>query len=445
MTHFAADSWPESQGNGPWRPIFVARFLTQSQENGRNILIACFLLGRFVQSSALAFASAMEGTMDLGSYRFRACLLLGIAVLAQTAFAQRGSGSSASNRTGSTSRAPGPDPSAQPMFVSGKVMLEGGGTLAEPVAIERVCNGTIHREGYSDSKGQFNFQLGVNIGFQDASETDSRTSANSQPRSASNNGRSPTNLTGCEFRAVLAGYQSTAAALRTAGETWQFDIGTIFLKRMGDANGTTVSVTSMAAPKDAMRAYEKAEKEMTAKPAEAEKALKKAVQIYPQFAAAWTLLGDIHRQRDEFDEARTDYTQAMAADPQFVNPAYGMAMVAMQEKKWDEAIQRTDQVVKMNAFAFQLAYFFNAAANYNALKFDAAEESAKKYKAMDTQHTHPEVCILLSHVFSRKEDYAGAAREIRDYLAVAPNSPEAESLKSDAKRFEDLSVSAKRD
>jgi Flp pilus assembly protein TadD len=384
--------------------------------------------------------------MDYGSFRFRACLLLGIVVLAQTALAQRGSGSSgASNRTGSPSRAPGPDPSAQPMFVSGKVMLEGGGSIAEPVAIERVCNGTIHREGYSDSKGQFSFQLGVNPGFQDASETDSRTSANSQPRSASNNGRSPVNLTGCEFRAVLAGYQSTVAALRTAGETWQFDIGTIFLKRMGDANGTTVSVTSMVAPKDAMRAYEKAQKELDAKPAEAEKALKKAVQIYPQFSAAWTMLGDIHRQRDDFNEARVDYAQAMAADPQFVNPAYGMAMIAMQEKKWDEAIQRTDQVTKMNAFAFPLAYFFNAAANYNALKFDAAEESAKKYKAMDTQHSHPEVCILLSHVFSRKEDYAGAAREIRDYLAVAPNSPEAESLKGDAKRFEDLSVSAKRD
>ena len=384
--------------------------------------------------------------MDHGSFRFRAfLLLLGIAVLAPTALAQRGSGSSGSNRTGSTSRTPGPDSSAQPMFVSGKVMLEGGRSIAEPVAIERVCGGKIHREGYSDSKGQFSFQLGVNPGFQDASETDSRANPNSQIRPSGSNGRNPVNLTGCEFRAVLAGYQSTAAALRTAGETWQFDIGTIFLKRMGDAKGTTVSVTSMAAPKDAMRAYEKAQKELDAKPEEAEKALKKAVQIYPQFSAAWTMLGDIHRQRDDFNEARVDYAQAMAADPQFVNPAYGMAMIAMQEKKWDEAIQRTDQVTKMNAFAFPLAYFFNAAANYNAMKFDAAEDSAKKYKAMDTQHTHPEVCILLSHVFSRKEDYAGAAREIRDYLAVAPNSPESESLKGDAKRFEDLSVSAKRD
>jgi hypothetical protein len=51
----------------------------------------------------------------------------------------------------------------------------------------------------------------------------------------------------------------------------------------------------------------------------------------------------------------------------------------------------------------------------------------------------------LSYVLSRKQDYAGAAHEIRDYLAAAPNSPDAEQLKADAKRYEDLSVSAKKD
>ena len=232
--------------------------------------------------------------------------------------------------------------------------------------------------------------------------------------------------------------------LHTSGDNWQYEVGTLFLKRMGDAKGSTVSVTSMAAPKDAMRAYEKAQKARQEKPAEAEKELNKAVQIYPQFAAAWTLLGDIHRQSERFELARTEYARAVSADPQFVNPTYGLATIAMQEKKWDEAAQLTDQVLKMNALAFPLAYFFNAAANYNQQKFDAAEESAKKFKALDTQHNHPDICLLLSHIFARKQEYAGAAREIRDYLAAAPNSPDAETLKVEAKRFEELSVSAQR-
>jgi hypothetical protein len=377
------------------------------------------------------------------------CTAVGIILLAQLAAAQRGSTGS----SGTTSRTvtpprttTTPDASIQPVFVSGKVLLQGGGALPEPVPIERVCNSVSRREGYTDTKGQFEFQLGLNTTFQDASESDSRITPASTPRPGGSASRRPLDLTGCELRAVLAGYQSSVVILRlTGGDTWQYEVGTIFLKRLGNAPGTTISVTSMAAPKDAMRAYEKAQKAKAEKPEEAEKYLTKAVEIYPQFAAAWTLLGDIHRQRNEFDAARSDYTRAAAADPQFVNPTYGLTVIAMQEKKWDEAVRLSDQVLKLNAGAFPLAYFFSAAANYNLQKFDAAEDSARKFKALDTQHAHPDVCLLLSYVLSRKQDYAGAAHEIRDYLAAAPNSPDAEQLKADAKRYEDLSVSAKKD
>jgi Tfp pilus assembly protein PilF len=388
----------------------------------------------------------MEGSMTFGSSHFRVWLLVGIAALSSTAQAQRG-GSSTTSRSPTPSRTnTAPDPSTQPVFVAGKVLLENGGPLPETVAIERICNGVVRREGYTDFKGQFEFQLGLNIGFQDASENDSRTTPSAMPRPSGGSTRRPTDLTGCELRAVLAGYQSSVVILRTSGaDSWQIEVGTIFLKRLGEAPGTTISVTSMAAPKEAMRAYEKAQKLKDDKPAQAEKELNKAVQIYPQFAAAWTLLADMHRQQNDFGNARIEYGRAIAADPQFVNPSYGLAVIAMQEKKWDEAIRLTDQVVKLNSAAFPLAYFFNAAANYNSQRFDAAEESGKKYKALDTQHSHPDICLLLSYVRSRKQDYAGAAREIRDFLAASPNSPDAEALKIEAKRFEDLSVSAKKD
>jgi Tfp pilus assembly protein PilF len=393
----------------------------------------------------------MEAAMVLVSGRSSTRFMIVIALLVSTATAQRGSGSSgstgAASRSAPSARTPGaPDASTKPVFVSGKVMLQGGGALPEPVPIERVCNGTVRREGYADTKGQFEFQLGLNLTFQDASENDTRIAPTSRSRSGSGNSLRPLDLNGCELRAVLAGYQSSVISLRTmGGDTWQYEVGTIFLKRIGNAPGTTISVTSMAAPKDAMRAYEKAQKIKAEKPAEAEKELAKAVRIYPQFAAAWTLLGDLHREHNDFNTARTDYAQAIAADPQFVNPSYGLAMMASQEKKWDDAIHLTDQVIKLNSAAYPLAYFLNAAANYNSQKFAPAEESAKKFKALDTQHSHPEVCLLLSYLYSGRQDYASAAREIREYLSLMPNSPDVESLKSDAKRYEDLSVSAKRD
>jgi len=228
-------------------------------------------------------------------------------------------------------------------------------------------------------------------------------------------------------------------------DVWQYEVGTILLTRIGNAPGTTISVTSMAAPKDAMHAYEKAQKIKATKPEEAEKELNKAVKIYPQFAAAWTMLGDMHREHNDYEAARGEYTQAAAADPQFVNPSYGLAMIAAHEKNWNDVIRFTDQAIKLNSAAYPVMYFLNAAANYNVQKFAPAEESAKKFKALDTQHSHPDVCLLLSYLYSGRQDYAGAAREIREYLVLAPNSPDAESLKNDAKHLEELSISAKKE
>ena len=203
------------------------------------------------------FDFRMEAAMALVSGGPSTRLMIVMALLVATATAQRGTGSSGS--TGATSRStpstrtPGgaPDTSTKPIFVYGKVMLQGGGALLEPVPIERVCNGTVRREGYADTKGQFEFQLGSNLIFQDASENDSRIAPTSQSRSGSGNSLKPLDLNGCELRAVLAGYQSSIVSLRNmGGDTWQYEVGTIFLKRMGNAPGTTVSVTSMAAPKD---------------------------------------------------------------------------------------------------------------------------------------------------------------------------------------------------
>src|SRR5438445_4082904 len=48
----------------------------------------------------------------------------------------------------------------QPIFVSGRVMIDDGTPLPEAVVIQRVCNGSAHAEGYTDSKGYFGIELG---------------------------------------------------------------------------------------------------------------------------------------------------------------------------------------------------------------------------------------------------------------------------------------------
>ncbi len=54
--------------------------------------------------------------------------------------------------------------------------------------------------------------------------------------------------------------------------------------------------------------------------------------------------------------------------------------------------------------------------------------------------THPDVLLLLSMVLEHRLDYAGAAQELRAYLAAVPNAANAEALKERAKRYESLSL-----
>jgi Flp pilus assembly protein TadD len=370
--------------------------------------------------------------------------LVMLAILAQAAAAQK---SGNSGRSSAPPRTPtNTDAVTQPIFVSGRVALEGGGTLAEPVAIERVCNGAARREGYTDFKGHFQLQIGTQtMGFQDASESDPRTSLGTTLRASPSGNRQRANIDGCELRAILAGFQSSSVILRPSlGDNFQIDVGTILLKRMGDVKGSAVSVTSMAAPKDARQAFEKGTKAfMEDKLPEARKELEKAVRIYPQYAAAWSKLGDIEHRDHHMAEAREAYEKALKLDPQYVNPMFGLALIAVVEKNWEQAAQLTSQVMSTNRFAFPAAGFYNAAANYNLGKYELAEDSARKFKAADSSHTHPDVSLLLSNILERKQDFAGAAQQIREYLALFPNTPEAAQLAEQARSLEQQSVAKK--
>jgi Tfp pilus assembly protein PilF len=325
-----------------------------------------------------------------------------------------------------------------PVYVTGSVILEGGSAPPEPIPIQRVCGGLLHREGYTDAKGQFQFELGRKI-EQDSSENDSLSGSPQQMKT-----HAPTNqprYEGCELQASLPGYQSTSVPIRMDENFGQLKVGTIVLTRLQNVQGATISMTSMNAPKDARQAYEKARKAQADKKLpEAEKELNKAVQIYPQYAAAWYLLGELHRSQKQADQAIKEYTQSMTCDPQYVSPYFGLAVIAIGQKRWQDAQRLTDQINHLNSFAYPLAYFYNSAASFNLGQIDVAEQSARKFESIDTGHRTPEIFRLLSMILEAKRDYAGAAEQLRSYLALAPTPPHAAEAKADLQRLENMTA-----
>ena len=339
----------------------------------------------------------------------------------------------------------------QILYITGSVVLQDGTPPPEPVAIERVCGGSAHKEGYTDSKGHYQIQLGQNFELQDVSESSNSMGgfgSGSRPGIGTPGGMglggvNPRDLIGCELRGLLPGFQSSNVMIRVEGSFGEIRMDTIVMQRLGGGSGTTISLTTMQAPNGARKAYEKAEKNIAKQNLkDAEKDLEKAVQEYPKFAAAWALLGMVHQSFQLLDQATKDFTQSIASDSQYAKPYFGLAIIAAQQQNWKETVHLTEQVNRLAPLAYPESYFFNGVANYNLGNLPDAERNIRKFLSLDNEHRRPTAVLYLGDILARKQDFAGAAEQAKAYLALAPNAPNSASIREKLKQLEELNKGA---
>jgi tetratricopeptide (TPR) repeat protein len=312
-------------------------------------------------------------------------------------------------------------------FLSGKIALDDGSTLSDPAAIQLNCHGDRHTAGYSDLRGSFSFQFG---------DTNSAAIADTSDASSTIMGRSESMQDervwrDCELQAVLAGYSSPVIELASRMSRLEsVDLGTITLHRLEHVEGTSISVTSMLAPKSAKKALEEArEEEKKGKWEQAQKSLEKAVQIYPKYAVAWTELGVTQLQQNDTDSAKKSFEQSIAADPKYVNAYDGLAQLTYRANRWAEVVEVTNKLIGLNPVNFPNAYFLNGAANYQLGNFDAAEKNTRQGIRVDDAHQAPKLQYLLGMILARKGEYQEASEQIQQYLNVTKNPAEIEEAK----------------
>jgi tetratricopeptide (TPR) repeat protein len=357
-----------------------------------------------------------------------------------------GAGTGATTTPGRTPSptSPFPDPNQtsdpsqmqRPVFISGKVLLDSGTPPPESVTIERVCNGSPRAEAYTDSKGRFSFQLGQNNGMmQDASMGSTGMgglgSAGKQNGGfGQNTGVSERELNNCEIRASLAGYRSDMVPLTGHRSMDNPDLGTIVLHHMGNVEGVTVSASSLNAPKDAKKAFEKGSDLLKKKKiADGRKELERAVEIYPDYAAAWYELGQAKELQSDTEGAQAAYLKALTVDAKFLNPYRPLVGIYVKQQKWQEAADASGKLIKLDPVDYPEAHYYNAVSNYFLKNFDVAEKSIRDLQKLDTQNRMTKSSKLLSAILVEKQDYAGAAEQIKKYLSFLPLGEEDEGAK----------------
>lgn len=340
----------------------------------------------------------------------------------------------------------------RPIFLSGKVMLADGTAPTESVTIEKICSGNPRPVAYTSSKGRFSFQLGNTAGVMADASTSSLGNSpygnsgdggfgSQRQTGGSPFGNTERDLMNCELRASLPGFRSDTVSLAGHRLFDNPDVGTIILRRMGNVEGTTISATSLQAPKDARKAFDKGRELLKKeKNEEAEKEFRKAVDAYPKYAVAWHELGRLQAGRNDSDGARKSYEQAIAADSKYVNPYLEMALMSAHAGDWKETADITSRVIRLNAVDFPVAYYYNAVANYNLKALDAAEKSAREAQKLDTQHRNPKADQLLGMILIEKKDFSGAAEQMRSYLKFAPGAKDADQVRSQLSELEKAAV-----
>jgi len=302
------------------------------------------------------------------------------------------------------------------MYVTGRVVVDGGGAPPEQAAIERVCVGSREVKGYTDSKGRFSIDLKrSNRLVFDASATESEHQANSALK--------PGGLDGCELRAKLQGFRSDRIPLTGRRMLDHPDVGVIVLHRLEHVEGTTVSATWAMAPAPARKLYEKAQAEMKkGKNAEAEKYLAAAVGSYPKFATAWNQLGQLRLMRGDEAGAREAFALSIEADAKFVPPQLALARLAIARKQWNDAVRWSDQVLRLDRVSVPEAWLINAMGNLFGSNLEAAERSVVELLKMDGGSAQAEQ--VAGYVYSQRRNWPEAAIHLRKFIELAAPGPE---------------------
>ncbi|MCH6568714.1 MAG: tetratricopeptide repeat protein [Acidobacteria bacterium] len=365
------------------------------------------------------------------------------------------SGGGSSGNTGGGSTA-GQTSSSQadrprPMFLTGKVLLDNGEVPGSRTKVELLCQGSVVRQEYTSQSGNFSIEIG---GGQGGTRTMDASVSSSDYSALGSGGASvfgsagiggglastrSVDLSNCELRAQLPEYQSDVIALGRRRALDNPDVGLIILHSMKPPEIGTVSLKTLAAPKDARKAYEKAGKELQKENpnfSKASKELTKAVELYPEFASAWYLLGKVRLAQKDRPAASQAFEEAKAADSEYANPYLSLALMALEEERWKEASDLSTQVLELNP-RLTKAHYYNALAYSSLGRINVAEESALVVLDSNKAETYPLVYYVLGYAESQKGNFPSAAARYRSLLEIRPEGSFAGKLKEQLAQWQE--------
>jgi len=233
----------------------------------------------------------------------------------------------------------------------------------------------------------------------------------------------------CPVTIRLAGYRKNQAILRNEA--------VIVMKRPGNYANSTVSLTTLQAPEQARKAYEKGVAAMLGKKWDsARKELEGAVAVYPEYAPAWNALGEVRTALSQPQQAQEAFERAAKADPKFAPAWAHLAHIAAGEGRVNDTMQAAERVIQLDPKGYPDVYADLALADLALKRPEAAEKSARRAVELDTLHEIPRTERVLGSVLAAKGDQKGAIEHWQKYLEMSPKAEDAAEVRDQIARAE---------
>ena len=242
------------------------------------------------------------------------------------------------------------------------------------------------------------------------------------------------------FRKLAPGAYTVAVRTRRGAARLTVEVGpgtanssrrvtvTLRIHPSDPATRNLVSARQLSVPGRARHEYAEAQKDLARRDtASATTHLEKAVEIAPQFSAAWNNLGTIAYQTQEFDRAEECFRQALEQDPEAYEPLVNLGGVLISLHKLDEAAEYNQHAVRVrpnDALAnAQLGITY-----FELERFDLSEKYLRRAVEIDPAHfSHPQ--LFLAEIHARQHQGHLAARDLEDFLKHHPDWPQAQQVR----------------
>jgi len=199
----------------------------------------------------------------------------------------------------------------------------------------------------------------------------------------------------------------------------------------------TVSVIRLEVPDKASNEFQKACSSYKSKKyTDAEGHVRRAIDIYPDYAASWVLLGQVLDAQHHTDQAGQACSQAATVDPKYIAPYLCLAEFAARSEDWRQVSQLSDEALAIDPTSNAYALYYSAAANFHLQHLPDAEQHARAAVDLDPWHHLPQVHLLLANIYATKGDPHSEATELKEFLKIASNSPDAPGARSLLKGLE---------